>query len=1260
MNSVPQGLSHTGVESGMPGDSPFDTTDGDHWSFALENAGQGVWECDVKADRVHYSRMWKQMRGYEPDEVVDSAFAVWMERVHPDDRAHVLEQMAKQNSQAVKVNVFEYRERHKLGHYIWIQSMGAVIAWTPDGKPTRVIGTDTDITETKQAEIERQQLAQRLELALESSRDGVTILDLETLTVVQANQAFAHMLQRQTEDVVGRHPWDWDAKTSKEEIIWFLKESGAALSPEPLLLEGLLRRADSSLIEVEVGFSFFEAGGRRFAYSTIRDITERKRVDRALRSETELRRLAVETSHRGIALIALDKGTIVQANQAFAAMLGVSRDEVAGTTLWDWEAVPGECILQVVLAETETGTTNPASHYTSTVIRADGSRVQVEVEANVIVVDDNRYCHLVMMDVTASRASEMALRQSEEKFRTMFESTRRFITLLEPDGRIIEANPIGYKFTGLDPLSASGLPFWEGHWWLDDAGRDQIRDAVSRAAAGDYVGLQIGVTEIDGTICFADLGIGPIRDGAGQIVQLMAEATDITALKRAETELAQSQTRWNHALESAGQGVWEWSRDNPQTQGSRTWKMMRGYAPDEEIDFSYDTWLGRLHPDDRDRIRLTIERQQDNRLEYNSFEYRERHKAGHYVWISSVGAAVEWDEHGIPIRRIGTDTDITERKLAEQRVLDLSRRLDLALGASRFGVFEMQLHDGAVLWDDRLCEVSGIHRDEAPKTVAELEARMHPDDIGKVRQALDLVSGEGNFEFEYRFVRPDGASRTMRSRGARFEDEHSVPRLIGLTWDVTEEAALTQSLQVAKHLAETRNIELERAKERLEFQSLHDALTGLPNRRYLDRVLERHARHALPDAGSMALLHIDLDGFKQINDTLGHIAGDAMLVHVAGLLRDNIGLEHFAARVGGDEFVIACPGETGTEQLQALAGRIIEAIRRPVPHQGHLCRLGASIGIAVESDADFNAQRVLINADVALYQAKGKGRNRHEFFSAELQEEIASEKRIADDILRGIEQNEFVPHYQPLVDAKSFELVGLEALARWNHPVDGLLSPFRFLKVAEHLDVLGAIDHMILERSISDMETWRALGINVPSVSVNVTFQRLTDDKLLPGLRSLDIRPGTISFEFLESIFLDELDDKVAATIEQLRELSIAIDVDDFGTGHTSIVSLLKLSPRRLKIDRQLVSPVADSPEQRRLIAAIVDIGASLGIAVVAEGVETMEQAAILRDLGCDALQGYTFARPMPAADIPAWIRASTGNGLFQPDHSRPQRTLRG
>jgi EAL domain-containing protein (putative c-di-GMP-specific phosphodiesterase class I) len=205
---------------------------------------------------------------------------------------------------------------------------------------------------------------------------------------------------------------------------------------------------------------------------------------------------------------------------------------------------------------------------------------------------------------------------------------------------------------------------------------------------------------------------------------------------------------------------------------------------------------------------------------------------------------------------------------------------------------------------------------------------------------------------------------------------------------------------------------------------------------------------------------------------------------------------------------------------------------------------------------------------------------------------------------------------------------------RWNHPTEGILSPARFLKIAEELNVLATIDRSILEQVIADQAGWREQGVNVPSVSVNVSFRRLGDDQLIPSLRQLQIAPGTISFEFLESIFLDDFDETVAWNIDALKEMGIGIDVDDFGTGHTSFVSLLKLSPRRFKIDRQLIAPIAQSRGQRRLVGSIIEIGKTLGIEVVAEGVETMEQADILGELGCDVLQGYAFAHPMPAAQL--------------------------
>ena len=459
-----------------------------------------------------------------------------------------------------------------------------------------------------------------------------------------------------------------------------------------------------------------------------------------------------------------------------------------------------------------------------------------------------------------------------------------------------------------------------------------------------------------------------------------------------------------------------------------------------------------------------------------------------------------------------------------------------------------------------------------------------------------------------------------------------------LTMSKEELESANDELQRAKTVAETRNADLVSAKDRLEYNALHDALTGLPNRRYLDEILVHHASHCARNGDSLGVLHIDLDRFKQINDTLGHAAGDAMLVHVANLLTDMIAAGDFVARVGGDEFVVVCRIQGNTERLGQLADRIIAEVTEPVPYEAHLCRVGACVGIAVARGNLVNPAQMLINSDIALYRAKARGRNRAEFFSAELQAQIIQTKRVADDILRGMENREFVAYYQPQFAARSFEIVGVEALIRWNHPIDGVKAPIHFLNVADELNVVAQLDGMILEQALADLARWDELGLAIPKVSVNVSAKRLNDRELIDSLQKLDLMPGRVSFELVESIFLDELDQTARVNIEQIKALGIDIEIDDFGTGHASIVSLLKLNPARLKIDRQFVIPVIGSQEHRRLVASIVEIGKSLQIGVVAEGVESIDHAHILGELGCDVLQGYAFGQPMSARDLEAFV----------------------
>ncbi|GLQ11281.1 diguanylate cyclase [Devosia yakushimensis] len=590
---------------------------------------------------------------------------------------------------------------------------------------------------------------------------------------------------------------------------------------------------------------------------------------------------------------------------------------------------------------------------------------------------------------------------------------------------------------------------------------------------------------------------------------------------------------------------------------------------------------------------------------------------------------------------------IRELRQRETELDRLSRRLAVALDSSEVGVWEMDIATRELVWDERMNELYGLPKDGKLRNFGHWKAALHPADFA---QALtDFSSGikGGRYNSVFRVTWPDGTVRTIKAIGAVYNEAESHSKLVGVNWDITEDVARNEDLRRTKLLTEARNRELEAAKNRIEHNALHDSLTGLPNRRYLDDILKRNAARGYAGSGSIAVLHLDLDRFKQINDTLGHAAGDAMLIHASTVLRANCRTTDFVARIGGDEFVVVCPAGDGDEYLGVMAERIINQMRKPVNYQGHQCRFGVSIGIAAGHGADIDVARVLVNADIALYRAKARGRNRFEYFSDTLQAEVVHTKRLADEILSGLERNEFVAFYQPQFDAHSHDVVGVEALARWRHPVLGLRTPDAFLAIAEELNVVASIDRVILDQSLADLERWDAMGLKVPRASVNVSHRRLHDDELIAGLQKLHIPPGRVSFELVESIYLDESDAVVAHNIDRLKELGIEVEIDDFGTGYASIVSLQKLRPARLKIDRQLVDPILDDAGQRQLLASIVDIGKSMGISVIAEGVETMAHAAILAELGCDILQGYAFARPMSRNDLETflaeqrWRRAS-------------------
>lgn len=589
----------------------------------------------------------------------------------------------------------------------------------------------------------------------------------------------------------------------------------------------------------------------------------------------------------------------------------------------------------------------------------------------------------------------------------------------------------------------------------------------------------------------------------------------------------------------------------------------------------------------------------------------------------------------------------------EEELEEVTHRLGLALESSGIGVWEYHPESGKLIWDRRMCELYGSSPDREAFFYEEWENALHPEDLQSTRKALlQTVNEEVPYVTQFRIMSPTGEIRYIRANGRVHRPTGREMRIVGANWDVTKDMLLQAELREAQSQAEEQNVQLRATRRTLEHQSLHDALTGLPNRRFLDQFMEAGSGKADP-SHRMAFIHVDLDRFKEVNDTFGHAAGDEVLRQTTTRLLDLITPDEFASRVGGDEFVIATSGPSVERRSRELAQAVVRSLAKPIEIGGHKCRIGCSAGISCQTATMEEPRELLVNADIALYEAKKRGRNRFEVFSDELRMAAVLRKTMSDEFLTALEHDQIVPYFQPQFDARTLQIVGVEALARWQHPDRGTLAPDRFLDIAESLNRASDLDAVILEKALLQSVRWKALGLNVPHLSVNISAQRLKDERMFERLAGLQFAPGSLSFELLESISFDDHDEDLRVAITRLKSLGIDIEIDDFGTGHASIVSLIELGPKRLKIDRKLISPIEASASQRRLVASIIEIGRSQDIDIVAEGVETAAHIEILRSLGCQALQGYAFSKPLAAAEFITFVenwqaRFKDGEAVFK------------
>lgn len=486
-------------------------------------------------------------------------------------------------------------------------------------------------------------------------------------------------------------------------------------------------------------------------------------------------------------------------------------------------------------------------------------------------------------------------------------------------------------------------------------------------------------------------------------------------------------------------------------------------------------------------------------------------------------------------------------------------------------------------------------------------------------------------------------SRPKAELGPTLESEVTYSSILGvavailigaIVWRDQEQAIRLEDevSRKTKDLREAAKV-VEEERAAALFLASHDKLTGLLNRRGFEDVLNELIGGCSDPLREVSLMAIDLDGFKGVNDTLGHQGGDDLLQRVAVFLRETAPEGSVICRLGGDEF-LACMPDTSDDDVEGFASLLISWTGEPQVVAGTRVKFGMSIGVARGRLQNLNTDRIVGDADLALYQAKGSGKGQVCFFDKSLRERTQSRRAIAEDLQRAFENDEFVPYFQTQHDSHTHQIIGVEALVRWIKPDLSIVPPGEFLPAVENIGRMQDLDLHIMQRANETIRELEADGLSIPKLSVNVSLPRLRAPGFVESVQALPKTGAKLHLEILETVFLDDGPDTRDWAIDILRESGIGLEVDDFGSGHASVIGLTQLAPDVLKIDRALIFPMLESPERQTIIKAIAEIGAALGIRVTAEGVESMAHAQMLRDIGIDSLQGFAFSRPMPAADL--------------------------
>lgn len=834
------------------------------------------------------------------------------------------------------------------------------------------------------------------------------------------------------------------------------------------------------------------------------------------------------------------------------------------------------------------------------------------------------------------QANRQQAQQSNFVQRVM-DTTGALMVVLGLDGRITQANR---RYAA--ELGATGAPPEAGA--LDDRLHPDERQALAeglgrlpwpvysplyetvRRAGGNYA-REHRLAGRDGRYRHYWLEASLLHSPQGKEEGAVLCATDITALKDQQERLRHSERLLKEAQRVAQLGHWELDLARDELAWSEEVFRIFEHPPDACAP-SRASFLERAHPEDRAKVEAAYTAALIARRPY-AIEYRLQFPDGRAKWVQERGIPYDGQD-GTPLRTMGTVQDISAQRLVEEQ---------LQLAAS---VFDGSLN-GIVITDAKarilkvnraFSDILGYSAEEVVGRKIDLLTSGHHDRL--FYQALwKSLAQDGKWQGEIWDRRKDGQLIPLwQSLSAVRGHDGQVVRYIGVFYDLSEQK------QSAEHI------------HRLAY---YDALTDLPNRRLFNERCEQALERAQREGWLLALLFLDLDRFKRVNDSLGHPVGDELLCLVAQRLKACLRHGDTVARLGGDEFIVLLEGINGPSDAERVAQKILAALRQPLIVHGHKLDIGTSIGISCYPAHGRDATSLVKHADLALYQAKEEGRGHFRFYEDRLTERARERHFLEGELREALKRNELMLHYQPQITLDDGGLIGAEALLRWRHPQRGLIPPDKFIPIAEDSGLIIPIGEWVLRTACQQAKAWLDEGRGLPRMAVNLSGVQIEHSDILATVQRVlaetGLPPACLELEITETYIMRQAQRSIQV-IEDLRGLGICLAIDDFGTGQSSLGYLKRLPVDKLKIDRSFVMDIPQDTNDMAITRAIIALGHSLRLTVLAEGVENAEQAGFLSELGCDEAQGYYYSRPLDASSFAAaHMRAPA---LSEAAHPRP------